>query len=118
MQYSDDAYYRLRPTLGIRPNKVRKIDGLVSLWQSVDRESVIDEIGRRAGMGGCADILLQVNTTGETTKGGCLPGEVDALRERAEAAGLRTLHDSTAAALLNGPEVWWSRLVFAAPPRS
>ena len=75
----------------IQSNKVRKIDGLVSLWQSVDRASVIDEIGRRAGMGGCADILLQVNTTGETTKGGCLPGEVDALRERAEAAGLRVL---------------------------
>lgn len=24
--YSDDAYYRLRPTIGIRPNKVRKMD--------------------------------------------------------------------------------------------
>ena len=39
-------------------------------------------------------------------------------RALAEARGLRTLHDSEGAALLNGPEVWWSRLVFAAPPDS
>jgi pyridoxal phosphate enzyme (YggS family) len=72
----------------IQSNKVRRIDRLVSLWGAVDRVSVIDEIGRRAESGGCRQILLQVNTTGETSKSGCLPGEIDALRARADAAGL------------------------------
>ena len=73
----------------VQSNKVRRIDRVVSLWGAVDRSSVIDEIGKRAAHGGCADILLQVNTTGESTKSGCLPGDVDALRLRAETAGLR-----------------------------
>ena len=75
----------------IQTNKVRRLAGLVSLWQTVDRPSVIDEIARRAADGGCADILLQVNTTAETTKSGCGEDEVDALRGRAEAGGLRVL---------------------------
>lgn len=72
----------------VQSNKVRKIDHLVSLWGAVDRGSVVDEIGRRAASGGCRRILLQVNTTGEVSKSGCLPGEVDSVRARAEAAGL------------------------------
>lgn len=75
----------------IQSNKVRRVAGLVSLWQSVDRESVIDEIGRRAASGGCADVLLQVNATGEEGKGGCTPGEVDRLRAHAESKGVHVL---------------------------
>ena len=75
----------------VQTNKVRRIAGLVSLWQTVDRTSVIDEIARRAAGGGCADILLQVNTTGEATKSGCGEGDIDSLRGRAEAGGLRVL---------------------------
>lgn len=75
----------------VQSNKVRKIAGIVSLWQSVDRESVVDEIARRAAVGGCREILLQVNSTGEASKGGCGPADVSALRERAEAAGLNVL---------------------------
>jgi SAM-dependent methyltransferase len=43
--------------------------------------------------------------------------EVTAAETRALAAaqGLATRRDSTAAALLNGPDVWWSRLLFTAP---
>ena len=73
----------------IQSNKVRKIDSLVSLWQSVDRESVIDEIGRRARSGGCADVLIQVNITGEGSKGGCVPSDLDRLMHRAVAAGVQ-----------------------------
>ena len=72
----------------VQSNKVRKIDRLVGLWGAVDRASVIDEIGRRAAGGGCAEVLLQVNTTGESSKSGCLPRDVDGLRTRAEAAGV------------------------------
>ena len=75
----------------VQSNKVRKIAASVALWQSVDRASVIDEIAVRARSGGCGDILLQVNSTSEASKGGCMPSEVDTLRERAETAGLRVL---------------------------
>lgn len=75
----------------IQSNKVRRIDTVVSLWQSVDRASVVDEIGRRARSGGCGDALIQVNITGETTKGGCDPGGVDDLLEHAAQAGVRVL---------------------------
>ena len=75
----------------IQSNKVRKIDSVVSLWQSVDRASVLDEIGRRAASGGCDRVLIQVNITGETTKGGCDPSGLDSLLERAGSAGVRVL---------------------------
>lgn len=75
----------------VQTNKVRKIAPLVSLWQTVDRPSVIDEISRRAADGGCTDLLLQVNTTDEGTKSGCREEDIDTLRTRAEAAGLRVL---------------------------
>ena len=57
----------------------------VALWQSVDRESVIDELSRRA-IG--ASILIQVDTTGERSKGGIDLSEIDSMRQRAEKAGL------------------------------
>ena len=72
----------------LQSNKVRKIDHVVSLWQSVDRPSVIEEIGRRARGGGCPDVLLQVNTTGEESKGGCSPGEIERLLACADEAGI------------------------------
>lgn len=75
----------------IQSNKVRKIDHAVSLWQSVDRESVVSEIGRRAASGGCPDILIQVNITGEATKGGCPPSGLEELLSLAESAGVRVL---------------------------
>lgn len=75
----------------IQSNKVRKIDRVVSLWESVDRTSVIEEIGRRAGSGGCADVLIQVNVTGEESKGGCAPGDLEGLLASAGDAGVRVL---------------------------
>ena len=87
----------------IQSNKVRRISSLVSLWQSVDRESVIEEIGRRAVGGGCGDVLLQVNLTGETGKGGCDPGAVDRLRTHAEGHGVRVLGLMTVGPTDGGP---------------
>ena len=75
----------------VQTNKVRKIAPLVSLWQTVDRPSVVAEIARRSANGGCTDLLLQVNTTAEGTKSGCREDEIDALRTQAEACGLRVL---------------------------
>jgi len=69
----------------LQSNKVRSLSGHIALWQSVDRDSVVDELGRRAPG---ASILIQVDTTQEPSKGGVNPGELDALRERAESRGL------------------------------
>lgn len=73
----------------IQSNKVRKIDSVVSLWESVDRRSVVEEIGRRGRSGGCTDVLLQVNITGEESKGGCAPAGLQELMEAAATAGVR-----------------------------
>ena len=69
----------------LQSNKVRSLAGHVALWQSVDRDSVVDELSRRAPG---AFVLLQVDTTGEPSKGGVVPSHLDALRERAESRGL------------------------------
>ena len=69
----------------LQSNKVRLLAGHIALWQSVDRESVVDELGRRAPG---ASILIQVDTTLEPSKGGVTPAELDALRARAESRGL------------------------------
>jgi len=64
---------------------VRMLVGHIALWQSVGRDSVVDELGRRAPG---ATILIQVDTTGEPSKGGVTPTQLDALRVRAESRGL------------------------------
>ena len=69
----------------LQSNKVRSLAGHVALWQSVDRESVIDELGRRAPG---ASVLIQVDTTQEPSKGGVTPAGLDTLRMRAESRGL------------------------------
>jgi pyridoxal phosphate enzyme (YggS family) len=69
----------------LQSNKVRSLAGHIALWQSVDRESVVDELGRRAPG---ASILIQVDTTHEPSKGGVAPELLDTLRTRAESVGL------------------------------
>lgn len=69
----------------LQANKVRSLAGTVALWQSVDRPRVVDEVARRAPG---ARVLVQVDVSGEPSKGGCPPAEVPALVERASAAGL------------------------------
>jgi PLP dependent protein len=70
----------------LQSNKVRRVAEHVALWQSVDRESVIDELGKRSPG---AAILIQVDTTGEPSKGGVTPGELESIRTYAEVRGLR-----------------------------
>lgn len=71
----------------LQSNKVKLIAPFVTLWQTVDRESVMRELGRRVPGAG---ILIQVNTTNEPTKGGVAPGEVEAMLGLAHAHGLET----------------------------
>lgn len=60
----------------LQSNKVRMIAPIVDLWHTVDRTGLIEEIGRRAP---AARILLQVNLTGESDKGGCRPEDLEDL---------------------------------------
>lgn len=69
----------------VQSNKVKALAPYVALWQGVDRDSVIHEIAKRAAG---AHILLQVNTTGEESKSGVEPSDLDRLRALAENAGL------------------------------
>ena len=67
----------------LQRNKVRSLAPLVSVWQSVDRVELGDEIAKRAPG---ASVLVQVNVSGEPQKGGCPPAAaaalVEALRDR------------------------------------
>ena len=70
----------------LQTNKVRMIAGLVDCVASVDRASLIDEIAKRIPS---ARIHLQINATGERSKGGCLPNALPELIIRALDQGLR-----------------------------
>jgi len=73
---------------GLQRNKVRKLAGVVDVWQSVDRAELIEEIARRDPG---ASIMLQVDITGESSKGGCAPAAIAPLLEAASSAGLDTI---------------------------
>ncbi|MCX7619752.1 MAG: YggS family pyridoxal phosphate-dependent enzyme [Acidimicrobiales bacterium] len=60
----------------LQQNKVKLLAPHVALWQSVDRPEVGRQIARYAPG---AAVLVQVNATGEPSKGGCLPARVPAL---------------------------------------
>jgi pyridoxal phosphate enzyme (YggS family) len=68
----------------LQSNKVRQLFPLVALWQSVDRISVLEAIAREQDRcGQPAEILVQVNATGEDQKSGCSPSDVASLVRRA-----------------------------------
>lgn len=69
----------------LQSNKVRSLSGVVDLWQTVDRRSLIAEIARWAPG---AEVLVQVNATSEADKGGCAPDAVSELVAEARRAGL------------------------------
>ena len=69
----------------LQTNKVRMIAGLVDCVASVDRASLVDEIAKRMPS---TRIHQQVNATGETSKGGCLPDALPELITRARDRGL------------------------------
>lgn len=76
----------------VQSNKVRLVAPVVDLWQGVDRASSLVEIGRRRGRGeggNPAPVLLQVNTTGEPSKSGCEPRDLDTLMSAAGGAGVQ-----------------------------
>lgn len=67
---------------GLQTNKVKVVAGLVHGVHSVDRESLVRELGRRVGEARALDVFVEVNTGGEDQKSGVAPGEAGALCAR------------------------------------
>ena len=74
----------------LQSNKAKYAVRIFDMIHSVDRSSLAQEIDRRAGMAGsAAKILVEVNLSGETTKGGVKKDEALALiREMAKLENL------------------------------
>ena len=85
----------------LQSNKVRQLAGLVDVYESLDRTSLIDELARRAPG---AEVLVQVNTTGELGKGGCPVAAVVPLVGAARDAGLVVRGLMTVGPTEGGPE--------------
>ncbi len=85
----------------LQSNKVRSLSGVVDVYESVDRASLVDSIARRAPG---ARVLVQVDTTGEPSKGGCRADDVAALVAGAVDAGLRVEGLMTVGPTAGGPE--------------
>lgn len=60
----------------LQRNKVRHLAGVVDVWQTVDRIELGREIAKRAPG---ATVMVQVDISGEDTKGGCTPGDTPGL---------------------------------------
>lgn len=85
----------------LQTNKVRMLAPVVSVFETVDRPSLVAELAKRVPG---ARVLLQVSTAGEEGKGGCPLADVPALHERALAAGLSVEGLMTVGPTEGGPE--------------
>lgn len=74
----------------LQTNKARDVIAFAPMIESVDRDGIIDALQRRAELADVErDVLIQVNTSGEESKGGFEP-DVDVVRaaiEHAEEGG-------------------------------
>ena len=69
----------------LQTNKVRKIAKLVSVWQSVDRASLVHEIAKQAP---AARVMLQLDVAAVPGQGGCAMQDAPTLLSVARDAGL------------------------------
>jgi pyridoxal phosphate enzyme (YggS family) len=60
----------------LQRNKVRRLAGVVALWQTIDRRELLDEVARRDPG---ARVLVQVDAVGLPGRGGCRFDEVEDL---------------------------------------
>jgi pyridoxal phosphate enzyme (YggS family) len=91
----------------LQRNKVRALAPHVSLWQSLDRDELVDAVAAAAPN---ANVLVQVNVAGEPQKGGCAPDAVPALVERADHHGLAVRGLMTVPPLAGDPRPHFARL--------
>ncbi len=84
-EFADESPHRWHFTGRIQRNKIKKLVDHVSVWHTVDSMKILDALARH---GSDAQLYLQVNTTGEAQKAGCLPSELPQLVEYGRSLGL------------------------------
>jgi len=85
----------------LQTNKVRALSGIVTVYETVDRVSLVQEIAKRAPG---AAVLLQVDTSGEPGKGGCPLSGVHDLVSVAVGCGLDVRGLMTVGPTVGGPQ--------------
>ena len=85
----------------LQSNKIRQLAPIISVYESVDRPSLIVELAKRVPG---AAILVQVAALSEPGKGGCPLAEVPALIAAAQDAGLDVRGLMTVGPTTGGPE--------------
>lgn len=85
----------------LQSNKVRQLAPIVSVYETVDRASLVHELAKRVP---AARVLIQVAAQDEPGKGGCALADTPALVETATAAGLHVLGLMTVGPTTGGPE--------------
>jgi uncharacterized pyridoxal phosphate-containing UPF0001 family protein len=85
----------------LQTNKVRTLAPVVSVYETVDRASLVAELAKRVPG---ATVLLQVSADGEHGKGGCPIDGVPALLDASLAAGLDVRGLMTVGPTDGGPE--------------
>lgn len=114
----DETEKRTRMRPGIPPpnwhfigrlqrNKVRMLAEHVDLWHSIDRPELAAPLTRYAPG---ARVLVEVNLSDEPQKGGCQPGEAEALVEHLTGAGLAVEGLMTVPAAAGDPRPTFARL--------
>jgi pyridoxal phosphate enzyme (YggS family) len=91
----------------LQRNKVGGLAPWVSLWQSVDRESLAAVLARRAPG---ATVLVEVNLGEEVQKGGCAPDHTPALVDTLREHGLAVRGLMTVPPQEGDPRPWFARL--------
>jgi pyridoxal phosphate enzyme (YggS family) len=86
----------------LQRNKARQVAAVARVVHTVDRAELAAELGKRAAAAGARlRVLVEVNVSGESSKGGCAPGELGAVLAAVhaapglEAAGLMTIPPDT-----------------------
>lgn len=85
----------------LQTNKVRQVAGLVSVYESVDRPRLADEIAKRDPG---ARVMIQVDTSDEAGKGGCPIAELDELVHHVRRLPLQLVGLMTVGPTVGGPE--------------
>jgi pyridoxal phosphate enzyme (YggS family) len=90
----------------LQRRKAKVVVPRVSLTHSVDSVRLIQELAKRAPEGAAAEVLFQVNLSGEDSKYGVAEGEVEPLLEAAAETGgrVRARGFMTIAPLVEDPE--------------
>ncbi|MCY4493827.1 MAG: YggS family pyridoxal phosphate-dependent enzyme [Acidimicrobiaceae bacterium] len=79
------ARARLHFVGGLQSNKVRKLASTVDVWQSIDRLDLGEELAKRCPS---AEVMVQVNLSGDGHRRGCGLSEAPELVQRLRALGL------------------------------